>query len=166
MPFIRTSIQLRERCTINTPSIHNHFFPRAYTHDPTSCEEVEGICLELTFNVESCSYEGPMDLKPGPVTLIFHNEGDDWVGPAMVRVVEDKTLEDLLHYFSEEPKLGHAPSWLFSIPGSYKDINAGESHFWEGDLEPGIFALLCVHTPLPWPEPPIVWLGKIWTIED
>ena len=50
--------------------------PPTATPEPTSCEEVEGICLELTFDGESCIYEGPTDLNPGPVTIIFHNEGD------------------------------------------------------------------------------------------
>jgi hypothetical protein len=126
---------------------------------------VEGKCLELSFDGESCTYEGPTDLKPGPVTLIFHNVSDNWASTNMIRLLGDKTLEDLVRYNGEEPSQQHQPSWSVSIPGTWREIPAGERHFWEGALEPGIHALVCVRT-LPWPEPIGVWLGTAWSIEN
>lgn len=137
--------------------------PATYTPEPTSCEEVEGICLELSFDGESCVYEGPADLNPGPVKLIFHNEGDGWAATNLIRLLEDKTLEDINHLYREEPSTQHQPLWSETMPGVWKELRAGESRFWEGDLEPGIYVLFCVRTP-PWPELISVWIGKTWTI--
>jgi hypothetical protein len=134
-----------------------------YTPEPTSCEEVEGICLELSFEGESCTYEGPTDLKPGLVTLIFLNESDDWAGTNLMMPLGDKTLQDMLDYFGEVPSQQHAPSWSFSVPGVWREIRAGESHFWEGALEPGNHVLACART-LPWPEPIAVWIGTVLTV--
>jgi hypothetical protein len=33
------------------------------TPQRSSCEEIEGICLELSFDGESCTYEGPAALE-------------------------------------------------------------------------------------------------------
>ena len=103
--------------------------PATYTPEPTSCEEVEGICLELTFDGESCTYEGPTDLKPGLVTLIFLNESDGWATTNLTRLMGDKTLEDLIYHLGEEPSTQHQPLWSESSPGVWKEIRAGESHF-------------------------------------
>ena len=137
--------------------------PPTATPKPTSCEEVEGICLELSFDGESCTYEGPTDLKPGPVTIILLNESDGWASTNLMKLLGDKTLQDVSHYFSPEPSDKHAPSWTFSYPGVWKDIEAGESHFWEGVLEPGIHILACARS-VPWPEPIGVWIVSSWTI--
>ncbi|HSG18955.1 MAG TPA: hypothetical protein VLE70_21865 [Anaerolineae bacterium] len=137
--------------------------PATFTPEPTSCEKVKGDCLELSIDGESCTYEGPTDLKPGPVALIFHNDGDGWAAANLIRLLEDKTLEDLIHWIGEEPSQQHQPPWSESIPGSWKEILADESRFWEGDVEPGIHALFCVKTPA-WPESISVWFGKTWTI--
>lgn len=121
--------------------------------------------LRLTFDGESCTYDGPTDLKPGLVTLIFLNESDDWAATNMIRLLGDKTLEDLISYNGEEPSQHHAPSWSVDIPGVWREIRSGESHTWEGVLEPGIHALVCART-LPWPEPLGVWLGTGLTVDN
>lgn len=139
--------------------------PRSQPLGPTSCAEVEGDCIQLTFTGEGCIYEGPTELKPGPVQGIFHNEGDGWAAANLIRLLEDKTLDDLRHLFGEEPSTQHQPSWSEHYPGVWKEIEPGESHFWQVDLEPGIHALLCVRTPA-YPEPIGVWIGNTWTIED
>ena len=82
--------------------------------------------LQLTFDGESCTYEGPTTLKAGLVTLLFLNESDGWAGTNLVMPLGDKTLQDLIDLFGEEPSQQHAPSWSFSIPGVWKEINAGE----------------------------------------
>jgi hypothetical protein len=138
--------------------------PTTQLSGPTDCEEVEGNCLELTFTGEGCIYEGPTDLKPGPVAVFFHHEGDGWAAANLIRLLEDKTLEDLRYLIGEEPSTQHQPSWSEHYPGVWKEIRAGESHFWEVNLEPGIHALFCVRTAA-WPEPINVWFGKTWTID-
>lgn len=135
------------------------------TPKPTSCESVEGICLTLNFNGESCAYTGPTELKPGPVTLIFQNKSDGWAATNLISLMGDKTLQDVIEYNGEEPSTKHAPSWSVSVPDVWKEIEAGESRIWKGSLEPGIHALVCARTP-PWPESIGVWLGTGLTVED
>ena len=165
--FLLFGLLIISACTTSQPAPTSTSLPPTVTPPPTSCKVVEGICLELTFDGESCIYEGPTDLKPGPVTIIFHNESDDWAGTNLMRLLGDKTLEDLIYYhgLGDEPGTHHAnKDWTITSPGIWKEIRAGESHFWEGALEPGIHAWLCVRT-LAWPEPLGVYFGTGWTIE-
>ena len=155
------AISARETPLPPTPTL----VPASQSPGPTSCEELEGDCIELTFTGEGCIYEGPAELKPGPVQGIFHNEGDGWAAANLIRLLEDKTLEDLRHLHGEEPSTQHQPSWSENYVSVWKEIEPGESHFWQVDLEPGIHALLCVRTPA-YPEAIGVWTGKTWTIED
>lgn len=139
--------------------------PPTATPQPTSCISVEGPCVELTFDGDSCTFEGPSELIPGPLAFVFHNESGDWASTNFLKLTEGKTVEDLTNYFWEEPSTHHQPSWSISLPGSWKEIQRGEVHFWNGIIEPGIYTLVCVHTT-PWPKPIGVWVGPIWTIED
>jgi hypothetical protein len=112
-------------------------------------------------------------MKPGPVTLIFHNESDEWAATTMIRILEDKTLQDVILRVGEEPSEHQAaaimswftPSWWFMFPDVWRERGAGESQFWEGVLEPGIHALFCASHP-PSPEPLGVWLGTGLTVEE
>jgi hypothetical protein len=70
---------------------------------PNSCEDVIGMCLELTFDGETCNYERPVELAPEPVTVIFHNEGEGWAAVNLIRLLEIKILDDLTQFIGEEP---------------------------------------------------------------
>ena len=170
--FLLLGLMIISACTTSQPSPTSTPLPPTETPLPTSCKVVDGNCLELTFDGESCTYEGPTDLKLGPVTLIFHNESDEWAETNMIRILGDKTLQDVILRVGEEPsehEAAHiwrwfAPSWWFTIPGVDKrELGAGESQFWEGVLEPGIHALFCVRHP-PYPEPLGVWLAGGFTV--
>ena len=135
--------------------------PPTKTPAPTSCEEVEGDCLELSFDGESCTYQGPAEIKTGPVTLIFFNESEGGATANMVRHNDGKTIQDMKDTFVEEPSTGHAPAWTVDIKGVWMGIPAGESHLWEGVLEPGIHTLVCAKlTPFG------VWFGDGFTVEE
>ena len=47
--------------------------PKTKNQNLTSCQEVEGACLELSFDGEICAYKGPTEIKSGAVTLLFLN---------------------------------------------------------------------------------------------
>jgi len=119
--------------------------PEMPTPEPTpmqiSCEEVEGNCIELTFYGQSCVYEGPEQFNQGPVTFIFINESDIPYTANMIRLLEDKTFQDLIDYVGEEPSSKHAPSWSSGYPGVWKYV--ASRHVWTGDLELGIHAVVC-----------------------
>lgn len=135
--------------------------PPTDTPKPTSCQEVAGSCLELTFDGESCTYQGPTEIKTGHVTLIFLNESEGGASANMVRHTGDETIQDMKDTFVEEPSTGHAPAWTIDIQGVWRAAPAGESHYWEGILEPGIHTLVCARF-----TPSGVWFGGGLTVEN
>ena len=104
----------------------NTTYPERNSPGPNSCDEIEGTCLELTFDGETCKYEGPNELDPEPVTVIFHNIGEGWAAANIIRLLENKTLDDLTHYIGEEPSTQHQPLWSEHYPGIWKEIQSGE----------------------------------------
>ncbi len=173
MVFLLVALLLVTACATTQPAPTSTSLPPTVTPPPRSCDVVDGICLELTLDGENCIYNGPTDLKPGPVTLIFHNESDEWAATYMIRILGDKTLQDIILRIGEEPSDHdeaiswgwYAPSWWYTIPGTGRELGADESQFWEGVLEPGIHALFCVRTPAS-PENINVWLGTGLTVEE
>ena len=143
-----------------TPTLHPVFLAIKQTNEakPTSCEEIDGICLDLTFDGENCTYEGPLEISPGHVGLIFNNQSE---GPAVVnflKLLEGKTIEDVIEYNGEEPSTKHHPSWSREL-GTYQSTDPGESHFWAGELEPGDYFMVCARL-----SPLGVWLGTGLTV--
>jgi len=126
---------------------------------PSSCEEVEGNCIELTFLGESCVYEGPEILENGNITLIFSNESDMPYAANLIRLLENKTYQDLIDYQGEEPSSKVAPRWSSQYPGLLEFVGSGKKQIWTGDLESGIHALVCLGSDG-------VWLGGGFTVVD
>jgi len=135
--------------------------PPTKTPAPKSCEEVEGVCIELSFDGESCTYEGPTEIKSGHVTLIFLNESEGGAAANMVRHTGDQTIQDMKDTFVDEPVTGHSPSWAIDIQGVWRGIPSGDRYVWEGDLQPGIHTLVCARM-----TPPGVWFGGGLTVEE
>ncbi|MCK5187885.1 MAG: hypothetical protein KAR43_12215, partial [Deltaproteobacteria bacterium] len=54
---ILVSTILLSACAEPTPEI-----PPTFTPKPTSCSELEGSCFKLTFDGESCTYEGQEEM--------------------------------------------------------------------------------------------------------
>lgn len=117
--------------------------------------------LHLTFDGESCTYQGPTLFKAGPVTLRFFNESEGLAAVNLVRHNRDETIQDSINYIGEEPSTAHHPAWTTEIKGVWKVIAAGESHTWEGALEPGIHTMVCARL-----MPLGVWFGTGLTVED
>ena len=134
---------------------------RTATPNPASCEEVEGICLELTFDGESCTYAGPTIITTGPVLLLFLNKSEGTAAANLVRHKGDETIRDMIDFIGEEPSTKHHPSWTVEIRGVYRSVKSGASHVWEGDLEPGIYSMVCARL-----VPLGVWFGTGLTVEE
>lgn len=79
----------------------------------------------------------------------------------LVRHTGDETIQDVIDIIGEEPSKAHAPSWTVDIQGVWKWVSAGESHTWEGVLEPGIHHMVCARF-----TPYGVWFGTGLTVED
>ena len=106
-------------------------------------EPVSGGELQLTFDGESCTYKGPTLLKAGPAALQFYNNSDVVAAVNLVRHTGDETIQDVIDYIGEEPTTLDAPSWTTSIIGVWGATQDGETRTWEGELEPGLYHMVC-----------------------
>lgn len=120
----------------------------------------EARLLQLTFDGESCTYEGPTALTAGPVELIFRNESEGTAAVNLVRHTGDETIQDMIDYIGEEPTTRHHPSWTVEL-GTWEIVSPGERARWEGDLEPSIYTMVCARI-----SPLGVWFGTGLTVED
>lgn len=131
------------------------------TPGPSSCEEVEGVCIVLSFDSEkNCMYSGPSEVKTGPITLIFLNDSGLRTAANLMRHLGDQTIQDMIDSLGEEPFHGRITfSW---IKHAYVPpfIRSGETYAWQGDLRPGIHSILC--------SSPEVghWYGGGFSVED
>jgi hypothetical protein len=116
--------------------------------------------LHLTFDGESCIYEGPTLLKAGPVTLHFINESGVPAAVNLLKHEGDETIQDALEYIGEEPSWKVRPNWTIEL-GTWEPVEPGESLQWEGDLEPGIHHIVCNRT-----IPYRAWFGTGLTVEE
>lgn len=135
--------------------------PLLFTACAGSEEVKEDRTLQLTFDGESCTYEGPTELKPGPVTLLFRNESEGWAAVNLVRHTGDETIQDAIDYIGEEPSTVHHASWTKEL-GTWTQVRRGESYTWEGVLEPGIHHMVCASLTPSYG----VWFGGGFTVED
>ena len=117
-------------------------------------EPVSGGELQLTFDGESCTYEGPTLLKAGPAALHFYNNSDVVAAVNLVRHTGDETIQDIIDYIGEKPITLDAPSWTTPIRDVWGVTQDGETRIWEGELEPGIHTMACARL-----SPYGVWFG-------
>ena len=144
-----------------TPEPTNTQIPPTNTAEPTHCDMVQGVCLELTFDGNSCLYKGPISIESGPIAFIYRNESEVLAATNLVKITEGKTLQDHIDYIGEEPSEALKPDWAVEIPGVFEEIEPDESHFWEGVLDSGIYDSVCFIF-----EPWGVWRGSELTVED
>ena len=134
--------------------------PETPTPAPTSCDEVEGNCLELSFDGESCVYKGPSDLKTGSATLLFLNESDQGAAVGFLKHYMDKRIQDAIDYFGEGPSTRATPGWTLklNVPGN---VPPGQPETWNGVLEPGTYSMICGN----W-DPHMLWFGGGVTVTE
>ena len=124
----------------------------------------------LSFDGESCTYEGPTDLAAGPVTIDIVNLREEpaeekWrlaFAANLGRHRGDETVQDMIDYIGAEPSPKHAPPWVSHVQPSLWDqtVLPGQTLTWEGDLEPGTYTMVCAHL-----DPFGVWFGTGLTVE-
>ena len=134
------------------------------TPEPTSCEEVEGNCLALTFDGEGCTYEGPTVIKGGQlvrVTVLFFNESEEEAWMNVWRLEGDRTLQDVLDW-CEEPctKNWGVPFWVRGLT-SGRTVPPGQRQTWAGLLRPGNHTVNCGRE-----EPVEAWFVAGLTVEE
>lgn len=131
------------------------------TPGPTSCEEVEGVCLRLAFDGVNCTYEGPAEIESGQLKLIFINESGGMASAGLFRLIEGVTFQDVIDYTEEEPYTLNPPPFVFVVNSFFGMMKEGRSHIREGVLEPGIHTLVCVRE-----DPPRLFYGGGFLVEE
>ena len=118
--------------------------PTTTTAEPTTTEAVEVLSLRLTFDGESCIYEGPTVLAAGPVELLFLNESERFATAHISMLTGDETLQDMLDYVGDPPS-PFEPPWATRV-NAWHPVNPGKTSTWEGDLEASIHTVACIDT--------------------
>ena len=139
----------------------NPELPPTATPKPTSCQEVDEICLELTFDGSSCTYKGPTDLEPGPVTLFFINASKEIASVDLVRNSEGHTIQDAIDHVGKGGSNVRRPSWATSL-GSNRLVGPGKIYIWPSNLTAGIHYMVCLDNSAPHG----VWFGTGLTVEE
>jgi len=125
----------------------------------TVADAVEPVSVYLTFEGGNCTYEGPAKLEPGPIELLFLNESEDYAGVNLVSIDEGYTIKDVIDDLGPQPSSGHHPPWTREL-GTWRATGTSETHLWEGSLEVGLYAMVCVRI-----DPLGVWFGTGLTVE-
>jgi hypothetical protein len=120
----------------------------------------DAVLYQLSFDGESCTYEGPTELTAGPVTLLFINESKERAAVNLLKHTGDETIQDMIEYIGEEPTTKHHPSWTREL-GTWKPVLPGESYTWRGILESGTHTIGCARL-----NPLGVWFGGGFVVKD
>ena len=67
--------------------------------------------ITLTFDGETCQYDGPNVISPGKVTIILKNTSDYDLSLWAARMEEGKTWQDMLDYIGTPGASVELPSW-------------------------------------------------------
>ena len=71
--------------------------------------------LNLTFDGDSCTYEGSTEITAGSVELVFANESGATAAVNLLELLEGRTIQDVIEYHGPEPTTAHAPWWTRSL---------------------------------------------------
>jgi hypothetical protein len=77
-----------------------------------------------------------------------------------VSIDEGYTIQDVIDDLGPEPSTGTQPYWTTGLRGMWRETAPGESHHWEGDLEGGLYAMVCARL-----SPSGVWFGTGLTVD-
>lgn len=123
------------------------FLPLAIALLASSCAQAEDTIapvvvdeLTVTFEPESCIYEGPPAIAAGEFTLTFDNATDSNVGIRLYRLEEGKTWADFLDHYSEGKTTTSFPPWASVVSHRPVISDPRQMIF---DLEPGLYAMDC-----------------------
>ncbi len=128
------------------------------TATTTTARVIEVPTLNLTFDGDSCTYEGPTELAPGFVRLMFYNDSAVTAAVNFAQLLGDKTIQDAFEHGQPWPTKTHGPSWAREL-GTWQSVLSGASQEWVGDLDPGSYFMVCARV-----SPLSVWFGTGLTV--
>ncbi len=100
--------------------------------------------IQLTFDGEQCTYEGPSVLSAGQgqVEVVYHNESSEDAWFDFVRLDEDRTTEDILDYIADPNNFGR-PGWVTGVWSQSSVPANGSSTPVPRIVAPGLHDLVC-----------------------
>lgn len=109
-------------------------------------EATSSVTLTVTWDGDTCVYEGPTEFAPGVVIVEFVNNTDAEAGTTMARLDGDATFEDFVEYHQPEPELTGPPDFVTpDVAGGFAE--AGDVDTISTDLAEGEYALVCLQEP-------------------
>ena len=84
-----------------------------FSGDSTEVPGGDSRVLQLTFDGEQCSFEGPSKLSAGDVEFVFHNESSQATFAWFGGLDEGKTTQDIIDYNVDGGS--GAPSWTVGV---------------------------------------------------
>ncbi len=110
------------------------------TGDGTEVVGSDSRLLQLTFDGEQCTYEGPSVLSAGEVEIVYHNESSEVIWFDFGRLDEGRTTQDVIDYTVDG--VG-APSWSVSVWNQGRISANASSIPTIRTVAPGLHALAC-----------------------
>ena len=101
----------------------------------TAINQVDVTMQEYAFAVEG-------QAAAGPLTLMFHNEGEEIHHGILGKLDEGKTLDDVKKLLAKDSQ-GPPPPWFDDTPIDMTLVSPGESSGITIDAEEGTYVLLC-----------------------
>ena len=112
------------------------------TGDGTEVAGSDSRLLQLTFDGEQCTYEGPSVLSAGEIEIVYHNKSSEDIRFRFVRLDEGRTTQDMLDYLADPNSRG-PPSWTTGVWGQ-ENVPANSSSIpVMRTVAPGLHTLGC-----------------------
>ena len=129
------------------------------TGDGTRTVGGESRVLQMTFDGEQCTYEGPTVLSAGEIEITYHNQSAErgwaWFG----RLDEGRTIQDLLDYNADPSSFGQ-PLFATSV-WIERTLSANSSSTPKTAIvEPGLYFLTCGT----WTPSYVIYTGTALTV--
>lgn len=112
------------------------------TGDGTRTVAGESRVLQMTFDGQQCTYEGPSALSAGEIEITYHNQSAErgwaWFG----RLDEGRTIQEIIDY-TADPPTQNSPTWTTGLWIQLSIFANSSSTPDTVIVEPGLHALLC-----------------------
>jgi hypothetical protein len=106
-------------------------------------ESVEAVAVDeltVTFEPESCRYEGPAVIQAGEVKLIFDNRSEKVVDDGIRLIPDGHTWQDYVEILTLKDTNNWSPDWSVLQSGSVVIDDPRAKVY---DFKPGLYALDC-----------------------
>jgi hypothetical protein len=94
----------------------------------------------VTFDGQTCEYDGPATIAEGNVVLELRNLTDRSADLIPLRLDADKTWQDVLDHFGEPGSILHKPDWLHESRSRSIPESPGALDF---TFQPGLHGIFC-----------------------